>query len=132
MADFFYGLGVEKIASAGIDLSGATIKMYLIDGASYSPSQNVDEFLSDIPVGMRIANVSLASKTVALGVFDAADATFTAVSGAQSEYLVLEKDTGTASTSPLVCKIDSYTGLPITPNGGDISVVFPSSGIFRL
>lgn len=33
-------------------------------------------------------------------------------------------DTGTESTSPLIAFIDTATGLPITPNGGDIIVTW--------
>ena len=33
-------------------------------------------------------------------------------------------DTGTEATSPLIAYIDTATGLPITPNGGDIIVTW--------
>jgi len=44
------------------------------------------------------------------------------------------QDTGVQSTSRLIAYIDSATGLPILPNGGDISVAFSSgsSKIFAL
>ena len=35
------------------------------------------------------------------------------------EAIVIYVDTGTEATSPLVAFIDTATGLPITPNGGD-------------
>jgi hypothetical protein len=42
-------------------------------------------------------------------------------------------DTGTAATSPLVAYIDTgVTGLPVTPNGGNITVTWNASGIFQL
>jgi hypothetical protein len=67
-------------------------------------------------------------------VADAADVTFTAVSGDVSEALVIYKDTGTASTSRLIAYIDTATGLAVTPNGGDITVIWPSDAgrIFSL
>lgn len=63
------------------------------------------------------------SKTVTAGVADAADLTFTAVTaGAACQALVIFKDTGTDSTSKLIAYIDTGAGLPVTPNGGDITV----------
>src|SRR5438094_347328 len=80
-----------------------------------------DQFLSAIASGDRVATSgNLASKTSTAGVFNAANVTFTAVSGAACGALVLYKDTGAAGTSPLIAYIDTATGLPVTPNGGDI------------
>jgi uncharacterized protein YigE (DUF2233 family) len=46
---------------------------------------------------------------------------------------VIYIDTGTAGTSPLVAYIDTgVTGLPVTPNGGNINVTWNASGIFAL
>jgi hypothetical protein len=53
-------------------------------------------------------------------------------SGAAITGIVIYKDTGVASTSPLVAFIDTGTGIPVTPNGGDISVAWNASGIFSL
>lgn len=69
--------------------------------------------------------------TVAAGVFDAADTTFTALTGDQVESLILFKDTGTESTSKLVAFWDTATGLPLTPNGGDVTVQWNASGILQ-
>jgi len=69
----------------------------------------------------------------AVGVFDAADLSpaFTAVSGATVESISLLKDTGSAATSPLIAYWDTASGLPLTPNGGDVNVSFNASGIFK-
>ena len=40
------------------------------------------------------------------------------------EAIVIYVDTGTEATSPLIAYIDTATGLPITPNGGDIIVTW--------
>lgn len=135
MADFMYDLGREKFLTGAISWSSDTIKLGLIDTASYTPAQSTDEFLNDIGAGMRTAiSGALASKTTTAGVADAADVTLSSVSGSTSEILVIFKDTGSAATSPLICKMDSYNGLPVTPNGGNITVAFPNdaSKIFKL
>ena len=48
--------------------------------------------------------------------------------------MLIYKDTGDNATSPLIALIDSATGLPITPNGGDIIVVWDNGAnkIFKL
>jgi hypothetical protein len=65
---------------------------------------------------------------------DGNDVTFSAVSGASVEALVLyRKNAGANTTWRLVAYIDtSVTGLPVTPNGGDISITWSVSGIFSL
>jgi hypothetical protein len=56
------------------------------------------------------------------------------VSGASCESIVVYKDTGSAATSPLVAFFDTATGLPVTPNGGDIIITWDSGAnkIFKL
>src|SRR5689334_13295359 len=126
MANALYDKGREKFlgpASGQVNWTNDNIKVVLVDSGAYTVNLATHEFLSDIASGARIATSgNLASKTITAGVADAADFTFTAVSGVQSEYLVIYKDTGTASTSPLLAFIDTATNLPVTPNGGDITV----------
>jgi hypothetical protein len=90
-----------------------------------------DQDLADIVAGARIA-VSATVGVVAVGTFDHANITFTAVSGASVESLDYYKHTGTESNSPLICNIDSATGLPVTPNGGDITWAPHANGVFQI
>ena len=77
-----------------------------------------------------------ASKTVGVvgvGVYDAADTTCATVSGDAADYLTVHKDTGTPTTSPLAIVFDSATtGLPVTPNGGDIIIQWAAGGILSI
>ena len=115
-----------------IDLLDDTIKIALIDTGAYTFSQT-HEYWSSASSAIVGTAVTLASKSVTDNVFDAADATFTSVSGVSVEALIIYKDTGTASTSPLIAYIDvAASGLPVTPNGGNITVQFNASGIFAL
>ena len=68
------------------------------------------------------------------GTFDGTDLTFTSVTGATVEALVLYRKNGGANTTwPLIAYIDtSVTGLPVTPNGGAITITWSASGIFTL
>ncbi len=135
MANALYGKGREKFLNADIDWAADNIKVVLVDVADYTVSIDTHEFLSDVASGGRVATSgNLASKTSTLGVADAADVTFSAVTGDQSEALVIYKDTGSAATSPLIAYIDTATGLPVTPNGADITVTWDngSNKIFKL
>jgi hypothetical protein len=58
--------------------------------------------------------------------------TWTSVSGSQAAYVILYKDTGSSSTSPLLGYIDTATGLPVTPNGGNITINWASGQVATL
>jgi hypothetical protein len=132
MANALYALAKQKFLTGSINLSSDDIKVVLVDAADYTVNLTTHEFLSDVASGGRVATSgNLASKTVTLGAFDAADVTFTTVSGDVSEALVIYKDTGSAATSPLIAYIDTATGLPATPNGGNIQITW-GSNIFAL
>ncbi len=134
MANAIYPKWKEAIiqASANSALTG-TLKVMLIDLADYT-YDSTDEFLSDI-AGASIVSTSgaLAGKTYVNGLFDAGNVAFTAVTGDVSEALILFIDTGVSATSRVIAFFDTgVTGLPVTPNGGDINVTFNASGIFQL
>jgi len=135
MADYLYGIGRQGFLNADVDWAADNIKCVLVDGGDYTAAQDTDDFLADIAAGGRVATSSnLASKTSTLGVADAADVTLSAVTGDQCEKIVIYKDTGVEGTSALIAHIDSYTGLPVTPNGGNITIAWPSDAnrIFKL
>lgn len=135
MASTLYPLFKQALLSPGADLSTANIKVVLVDTADYTYSAAHD-FLDDVPVAARVAiSANLTSKTFTNGVFDAADVTFTGVTGDPAEALVIYIDTGTAATSRLMTYIDTVSGpasLSVTPNSGDITISWSPSGIFSL
>lgn len=107
------------------------MKVALVDTGTYTYSA-AHEFLSSLSGVVGTAQ-TLATKTYLNGVFDADNVTYTAVSGASVEALVIYIDTGVAGTSRLVAYLDTgFTGLPITPSGGDITVTWNASGIFAI
>jgi hypothetical protein len=135
MANAVYPKYKEVIASTGINFLTANIKAVLVDTASYTYSAS-HQFLSDIPGGMRVAtSPNLTTKSVTNGIYDADDIVFSTVTGAQSEAVVLYVDTGSAATSNLILYLDTgITGLPVTPSGGNINVVWDNGAnkIFAL
>lgn len=117
----------------GINLGSADVRAILIDVADYTYSAAHD-MLDDVAGASRVATVALTGESWSGAVFDASNATFTAVTGDPSEALILYIHTGTESTSRLIAYIDTATGLPVTPNGGDITVTWDdgASKIFAL
>ncbi len=111
--------------------SSGTVKCaFVTSGYTYSSAH---QFYSSVSANVVGTPQTLGSKTFTNGVFDAADISNTAVSGSQIVALVFYIDTGSAATSPLLCFMDTgVTGLPVTPNGGDINTQWNASGIFAL
>ena len=127
MANTLYDYCRQRFLEAQINWMTDTVKVILVSTSAYTPQTAVHQYLSDIPVSGRIAGpVTLTAKATTGGAADAADCTFTSVSGATINAIVIYKDTGTEATSPLIAYIDTATGLPITPNGGDIIVTWDS------
>lgn len=125
MANALYYKGREKFLDGAISWSSDNIKCVLVDTATYSVDIANDEFLSAIPAVERVAtSANFTTKTVTNGTADADDVVFSSVSGDVSEALVIYKDTGVDTTSPLIAYIDTATGLPVTPNGGDVTVTW--------
>jgi hypothetical protein len=131
MASVWYPKAKESFLKGDLDLDGV-VRAVLIDTGTYTYSAAHDNY-DDLTGVVGAESGALASKTFTDGVFDAADITFTAVTGATVEAIVLFLDTGTASTDKLICYIDSASsGLPVTPNGGDINITWNASGIAAL
>lgn len=135
MANFMYDRGRQGFLAGEIDWDADTIKLVLVDEADDTPSASGDNALSDRAGASRVATSgAFASKTTTAGVADAADVTLSTVTGDPSESIDIYKDSGTESTSYLIVNVNSATGLPVTPNGGDIIVQFDNSSnkIFKL
>lgn len=135
MANALYDLGRESFLKGEISWSADNIKVVLVDTGSYTANMSTDQFLSDVPAAARVATSgNLGTKTTSAGVADAANVTLSAVSGAVSEALVIYDDGASSTVSRLIAYIDSATGLPVTPNGGDITITWDDGAnkIFKL
>jgi hypothetical protein len=133
MANAIYPKYKEAIlqSAANSNMSSGTVKVALIDTGTYTYSA-AHEFYSSV-TGVVGTPQTIGTKTFINGIFDGDNVTFTAVTGSSVEALIIYIDTGTAGTSRLIAFIDtSVTGLPVTPNGGDIGITWNASGIFAL
>lgn len=133
MANAIYPTFKEALLSATApDLANVNVRAILVDLADYTYS-TAHDFLDDVAAGAREeVSGNIGSKTIAAGVFDAADVTFTGTSGDTCEAIILYIHTGTDATSRLIAYFDTgVTGLPATL-GGDITIRWNASGIFAL
>lgn len=137
MANAFYPKYKEALlggaANSAITGSGATgLYVALVDTGTYTYSA-AHEFYSSLS-GIVGTDQEITSPTLTNGVVDGGDVTFTAVSGNSAEALVIyRKNAGANTTWRLVAYLDTgQTGLPVTPNGGNISITWNASGIIGL
>jgi len=125
---------LQNSADSDLDGTGSTgVWAALIDTGTYTYS-SAHEFYSSLS-GVVGTDVEVgATKSYTNGTFDGADVTFSSVSGATVEAIVLyRKNAGANTTWRLIAYLDtSFTGLPVTPNGGNITVTWNASGIFTL
>lgn len=148
MAAFIYDEGRKSLIGGQtpthsvIDMDADAIGAYFNDDGTDAPSQTADVDCADVtannPTFANAPNLAGKSSSIvsSVYVFDATDEVFTgteALTGSTSvESFILFKDSGVNTTSPLISRHDDYTGLPLTPSGTDVTVVFAATGIIRI
>lgn len=133
MPNAIYPLYKQAILTGGANtnMSSGTVRAAIVDTGVYTYSA-AHEFQTSL-TGVIGTAQTLNSKTFTGGAFDADNVTYTAVTGASAEAIVIYIDTGTPATSRLVAFLDSgFTGLPVTPNGGDITITWNATGLFAI
>jgi hypothetical protein len=124
---------MQGVARSLLSGSGATgVNCVLVDLGTYTYSAAHEDF--DDLSGIVDSETEIGSKDFTAGVFDGANITYSSVTGDTVEALVLfVENAGASSTHILFLYLDtSVTGLPVTPNGGDITVTWNGSGIVGL
>lgn len=141
MANALFDPGREGFLAGEIDWNTATIKVALLRGYTFSASH---KFVSDITGagGSLVASATLTTPTVTSGVADGDDLTYSTVaSGAAIPALLVYQSSAVtggadvaATAQRVIAYIDSGTGLPVTPNGGDIGITWDNTTnkIFKL
>ena len=134
MANALYNPARGSFAKKELDWLNDDIRVILIDTGAYTFSA-AHQYLSSVPSGARISTQALSNKSVtANGACDADDTVYANVSGASIEACIIYKHTGVDSTAQLIAYLDTVVGLPFTPTGLSVSLVWDSgvSAIFRL
>lgn len=142
MANAMFDPGREGFLAGEIDWDTAVIKTALVRGYTFSAAHKFVSDATGAGATLVATSAAMTSKTVAAGVADAADVTFTAVAAgaAITSLLVFQSSAVTggadvaASAQRLIAFLDVATGLPVTPNGGDITIQWDAGAnkIFKL
>jgi len=116
------------------DFDGDNIDASLLDQDDSGVIDATDEDYADVNGGTVVATADVGVSGVASGIVTLSGAvTFTSVTGDAADYLSVWKNSGTPTTSPLTITWDSATtGLPVTPNGGDIIATWGSNQLVTL
>jgi hypothetical protein len=133
-------MGDSSIIASAINLQSDTVKLMLLT-SSHTPNADTDEFIDDVSAnevaasgtysagGATLTKSSSTDDTDDEGVFDADDVSFTSAT-ITARYAVIYKDTGTPSTSPIICEIDF--GENKTSTSGTFTITFAAEGILNL
>lgn len=138
--------GLYNDARAGfllgeIDWDTAVIKVGLVRAYTFAASH---KFVSDVTTAggvIHATSAALTTKTGVAGTADAADFTFSpdpAANASGHGLLVFQSSAVTggadvaATAQRVIAWYDTGTNLPITPNGGTISVTWNASGLFTI
>ena len=136
MANKVYPKFKEALLSGASDSSltgtGTTgVFEALVDTGTYTYS-DAHQYYSDLS-GIVGTPQEITNKTIVNGLLDGDDVNFASVTGNSCEAIAyFRKNAGANTTWRLVAYQDSgVTGLPVTPNGGDIAVTQNASGIIQ-
>ncbi len=135
MANARYLKGKEGIIDGTIAMNAAVIKAVMVRGYNPTMTSSAHQFVSDVTgAGGTLVGTpqTLAGKTFTNGVFDASDIIFPAVSaGAACDRLLIYQASAVtggadvaASSQRVIALLDTAGNLPVTPNGGDITVTW--------
>lgn len=132
MANAVYPKFKENVLKADVDLD-STIKVALLK-TSYTYSSS-HQYYSSASADAVATSAALSSKSTLNGAFDAANVTFTALTGSTVGSFVVYLDTGSNATSPLIAYYDTRADAsPVSyaPSGTDLEISWSASGLFSI
>jgi hypothetical protein len=142
MANVLYDTGRDSFLRGSYSWLTSPMRVQLISisnqPTAYVFNASLDTVFASVPTGSRVgfSMASVGSKTATAGIADGADTVFSAVSGPTVGAIIITASTATANASDwqLVAYIDTATGMPVGPNGGDITVQWDNAAnkIFKL
>jgi hypothetical protein len=136
MASAIYPKALQSFLtqSPSIAITTDTIKVAAVSNSDYTYSAT-DQYKSAVTSYAGTTDAVISGITGTSGTMAASNLApaFSALaqSGAKKvDALVIYKDTGVASTSPLICYM--ALGTSLTPNGGDVDITWNASGILAI
>lgn len=123
MANQFYDKGREAFAQGRVNWNTNDIRLILVNLANYTFSHSHAR-LSDVPSAARVATQPLTNKTSVGGALDADNVLFTNLTGGTVGAIIIYKHDSADANTELLFFFDTISGLPYTPSGGDLEIVF--------
>lgn len=117
----------EKWLDATLDINSSDIRVMLV--RSTYTFDNTDEFITDLGAVDNGRSAALGSKTIANGLFDAADTTITATAAVACNKLIVFEHTGADATADLICCIDITE---FTPSASQVCNIVWDAGANRI
>jgi hypothetical protein len=118
-----------------VDFDTDTIKASLLDETDAGTIDATFVDYDEVDAATVVANVAdIGVSGISGGVVSLTGAiTFSEVTGDAADFLTVYKDSGSPATSPLIITWDSAsTGLPVTPNGADITGTWSGNTLVTL
>ena len=123
MANFVYKKAKESLLNGEFNLSSNSLKVLLIDKSLYTPNENSDRYISDIPAGaIKKRSNNMTNVVNSLGVLDADDISMSDYNGQYFDAIVLYQSGSSDSNSKLIFFIDTSSGLPFTGSNSNTPV----------
>ncbi len=124
MANFVYGKAKQGILNGYFNFGSNNFKIALVKN-TYTPSQNIHEFVSDITnekIAFRTENIPNLTNT--LGVVSSQDFVFTLPANTAFNAAVIYQVGSSDSNSRLLSYTDTATGFPFTGSQNSVIVSF--------
>lgn len=136
----------RDVLNGNIDLDTDTIGVALVSNSpAYTPDIDAETVVDDVLDGgitaSELSGTGYARKTLSVtvsqdnvddeGVADATDLSWTGLDAGTIDGMLVFKDTGSDTTSNLVCYLTS-ADFPLTTNGGDVNLNFNAEGFINL
>jgi len=122
MANFIYKKAKEAMLNGQININSTNLKFLFVNSSNYSPNQNTNQFLSDIPANARVyTSTAINNVSTNLGVLDANDVVIN-YEGTAFQAVVLYQSGNTDQDSRLISFIDTSEGLPFAQTSESVSL----------
>ena len=135
MSNALYTIAKEKFLGGDLAWDTDDIRCCLVRGYTFNAAHTTIASVTGASGTIVASSGAFTNKTLTGGVADADDVTFTAVAaGAAIPAVVIYREGASDSARDLIAYMDTGTGLPVTPNGTDITVAWDAgaSKIFKI
>lgn len=127
MSNFIYKKTKQAFLNGAINFSANQFKVLFLKSSEYTPDEDVDEFVSDIPssaISARSSNIGNLSNT--LGIVDGDDVIVDNYNGGTFEAIAFYQVGSSDSNSRLIFYIDTSEGLPyiVTANNTTVTILW--------